>query len=59
MKYTECPACGTEIIEAEDCECVVYDADNIPVADIECPVCKGSGKTNNYYCSHCNWSYEE
>lgn len=49
-KFTECPHCGTEILEAEDCsEC----------CGSGCFWCNKTGKSNNYYCPHCNWYYEE
>lgn len=59
MKYTECPECGTEIIEPSECrEC---DGSGFVYADQKetCLSCNGTGYSNDYYCPHCNWSHEE
>jgi len=63
MRYYECPECGTEILEAEDC---VYceGGTNLPHHEetgekTECVSCNGTGKSNDYYCPHCDWSHEE
>jgi len=63
MKYTECPECGTEIIGPEECG---YCEGNKYFYDDEtgdylgdCDACNGTGVSNDYYCSNCDWQHEE
>ena len=56
IKFTECPECGTEILEAEDCSCINPETDE---PEEECDICSGTGKSNNYYCPNCDWFHEE
>jgi len=69
-KFTECPECGTEIIEAEDCPSCggrgivrgnnVHYVTGLGNTNMEdCLDCKGTGRSGNYYCPQCGWSHEE
>ncbi len=63
MKYTECPECGTEILETEDCPSRGGTGEVIgrvvPLIATDCEDCNGTSKSNDYYCPHCDWKYEE
>ena len=69
MKFFECPECGTEILEAEACpSCdgsgnIQRSNENnnklIYVKAHKCYDCDGTGKSNDYYCPHCDWKHEE
>jgi len=63
MSFAECPECGTEILEADDCPSCGGSGEGlmcaVPLISTECEDCNGTGKSQNYHCPHCDWSHEE